>query len=48
MDTCEQSKNENPRNSLKTWWASRDLNPGPGDYESDSYDLFRLLFITFI
>jgi len=30
------------------WWASRDLNPGPGDYESDSYDLFRLLFVTFI
>ena len=34
MDTCEQSKNENTRNSLKSWWASRDLNPGPDDYES--------------
>ena len=36
MDTCEQSKNENPRNSLKSWWASRDLNPGPDDYESSA------------
>ena len=24
------------------------LNPRPGNYESDSYDLFRLLFITLI
>jgi len=36
MDTCEQSKNENTRNSLKSWWASRDLNPGPDDYESSA------------
>ena len=31
MDTCKPSKNENARNSLKSWWASRDLNPGPDD-----------------
>ena len=36
MDTCEQSKNENTRNSLIYWWASRDLNPGPDDYESSA------------
>ena len=36
MDTCEQSKNKNTRNSLKSWWASRDLNPGPDDYESSA------------
>jgi len=21
---------------LKSWWASRDLNPGPDDYESSA------------
>ena len=36
MDTSEQSKNKNTRNSLKSWWASRDLNPGPDDYESSA------------
>ena len=36
MDTCKQSKNENTRNSQKSWWASRDLNPGPDDYESSA------------
>ena len=34
MDTCEQSKNENTRNSLKSWWARQDLNLRPDDYES--------------
>ena len=36
MDTCKPSTNDNPRNSLKSWWASRDLNPGPDDYESSA------------
>ena len=36
MDTCEESKNENTCNSLKSWWASGDLNPGPDDYESSA------------
>ena len=36
MDTCKTSTNDNPRNSLKSWWASRDLNPGPDDYESSA------------
>ena len=51
MDTCEQSKNKNTRNSLKSWWASRDLNPGPDDYESyqSTYiDYYYLLLIIII
>ena len=36
MDTCEQSKNENTRNSLKSWWARQDLNLRPDDYESSA------------
>ena len=36
MDTCEQTNNDNPCNSLIYWWASRDLNPGPDDYESSA------------
>ena len=43
MDTCEQTNNDNPRNSLKSWWASRDLNPGPDDYESVFSCLYRLI-----
>ena len=36
MDTFEQSKNENARNSLKSWWARQDLNLRPDDYESSA------------
>ena len=36
MDTSEQSKNENTRNSLKSWWARQDLNLRPDDYESSA------------
>ena len=36
MDTCEQSKNKNTRNSLKSWWARQDLNLRPDDYESSA------------
>ena len=36
MDTCEQSKNENTRNSLKSWGARQDLNLRPDDYESSA------------
>ena len=36
MDTNKPKNNGNIRNSLKSWWASRDLNPGPDDYESSA------------
>ena len=36
MDTCEQSKNKNTRNSLKSWWARQALNLRPDDYESSA------------
>ena len=36
MDTSEQSKNKNTRNSLKSWWARQDLNLRPDDYESSA------------
>ena len=51
MDTCEQSNNDNPCKQLKLWWASRDLNPGPDDYESyqSTYiDYYYLLLIIII
>ena len=36
MDTSEQSKIGNTRNSLKSWWARQDLNLRPDDYESSA------------
>ena len=34
MDICEQSKNKNTRNLLKSFWDRQDLNLRPDDYES--------------
>ena len=51
MDTCEQLKNENARNSLKSWWARQDLNLRPDDYESSQstyIDYYYLLLIIII
>ncbi|MDP6743835.1 MAG: hypothetical protein QGH86_04855 [SAR324 cluster bacterium] len=51
MGTFEQSKNENARNSLKSWWARQDLNLRPDDYESSQstyIDYYYLLLIIII
>ena len=51
MDTSEQSKNKNTRNSLKSWWARQDLNLRPDDYESSQsthIDYYYLLLIIII
>ena len=51
MDTCEQSKNENTRNSLISWWARQDLNLRPDYYESSQskyIDYYYLLLIIII
>jgi len=51
IDTFEQSKNNNTRNSLKSWWARQDLNLRPDDYESSQstyIDYYYLLLIIII
>ena len=51
IDTFEQSKNENARNSLESWWVRQDLNLRPDDYESSQsiyIDYYYLLLIIII
>ncbi len=51
MDTCEQSKKDNPCMQLKLWWARLDLNQRPDDYESSQstyIDYYYLLLIIII
>ncbi len=51
MDTSEQSKNENNRKQLISWWARQDLNLRPDDYESSQstyIDYYYLLLIIII
>ena len=51
IDTSKQSKIDNTRNSLKSWWARHDLNLLPDDYESSQstyIDYYYLLLIIII